>query len=142
MLYNDNEEVLCLKTLYEIIKNRRIELDISIRKASKLTGVSTSYLSNLEKGRDPRSGKYIKPTPETLEMISKGYNLDYNDLLVAAGVLKDDNEDVNSLTIEGFRDDLLKNLQNEGFYDESMSKDETDKLIKKIIHTLEIFKSN
>ena len=40
-------------------------------------GISYSYLSILEKGVDPRTGKASNPEPETLKIISETYNYPY-----------------------------------------------------------------
>lgn len=59
----------------------------SLRDASKRIGISHTYLDTIEKGFDKRSGSPVKPTPETLELISKAYNFPYNDLMSIAGYL-------------------------------------------------------
>jgi len=53
-------------------------------------GISYSYLSILEKGVDPRTGKDSNPKPETLKMISKAYDYPYEELMKAAGYLSED----------------------------------------------------
>ena len=59
----------------KILKNKRIELDLSLRDAADLVGVSHTYLSILEKAKDPRNNSPNVPKLETLKMISKAYNL-------------------------------------------------------------------
>lgn len=54
---------------------------MSIRKASEKIGISHTYLTALEKGVDTRGLPSVKPTPETLRLISNAYNLSY-DLLM------------------------------------------------------------
>ncbi|KKI91366.1 hypothetical protein WQ54_15190 [Bacillus sp. SA1-12] len=51
-------------------------------------GISHTYLDTIEKGFDKRSGKQVKPTPETLELISNAYKYPYEDLMVIAGYIK------------------------------------------------------
>jgi len=53
-------------------------------------GISYSYLSILEKGIDPRTGKDSNPKPDTLRLISKAYEYPYEELLKAAGYLNDE----------------------------------------------------
>jgi len=53
-------------------------------------GISYSYLSVLEKGIDPRSGKDPNPKPETLKIISRAYEYPYEELLKAAGYLTEE----------------------------------------------------
>lgn len=59
----------------------------SLREASKKIGISHTYLDTLEKGIDNRSGSEVKPTPETLKLISLAYDYNYIDLLIVAGYL-------------------------------------------------------
>ncbi|SHJ70784.1 helix-turn-helix domain-containing protein [Paramaledivibacter caminithermalis] len=71
--------------LGNILKNRRLELKLSLRKAAELIGISHNYLSIIEKAHDPRSNAPIKPTFETLKLISEAYEMNINKLLVLAG---------------------------------------------------------
>ncbi|SKC41190.1 helix-turn-helix domain-containing protein [Maledivibacter halophilus] len=71
--------------LGNIIKERRLELKFSLRKAAKLIGISHNYLSIIEKAHDPRSNSPIKPTFETLKLISEAYGINMNELLQLAG---------------------------------------------------------
>lgn len=71
--------------LGNIIKNRRLELKLSLRKAAELIGISHNYLSIIEKAHDPRSNAPIKPTFETLKLISEAYEININKLLELAG---------------------------------------------------------
>lgn len=58
----------------------------SLREMERLTGLSHTYLSSLEKGSDPRSGKERKPTPEALKQISDAFpEVSYMSLLAKAG---------------------------------------------------------
>jgi SOS-response transcriptional repressor LexA len=77
--------------LQEILIQKRKELNLSLREAGNLIGISHSYLSTLEKGVDPRTGAPIKPTPETLKLISKAYGINYHILMKAAGYLDETN---------------------------------------------------
>ena len=56
-------------------------MNLSIRAAAKKIGISYTYLDNLEKGVDRRSGVRNKPTPETLKLIAEAYHLNYTYLL-------------------------------------------------------------
>lgn len=73
----------------------------SLREASKRIGISHTYLDTIEKGYDKRSGKEVNPSPDTLRLISKAYSYPYKKLLILAGYIEDNNEDIpesNSLT--------------------------------------------
>ncbi len=49
--------------LSKILKDKRKELKLSLRKAAQLIGISHSYLSNLEKGIDPNTKTPINQPP-------------------------------------------------------------------------------
>jgi len=74
-----------LDNLGKILRTKRKELNLSLRKAAQLIGISNTYLGNLERGFDPRTNAPNKPTPETLKLISEAYKIDYNELMIAAG---------------------------------------------------------
>lgn len=65
----------------------------SLREASKRTGLSHTYLGIIEKGYDPRSGKPVKPTPETLKLLSEAYDYPYEKLMEIAGYLEGENRE-------------------------------------------------
>lgn len=74
--------------------------DEPLRTAAKRMNISYSYLSLLEKGIDKRTGKQVKPSPETLHQISKGYKYDYMNLIKIAGYLSE--EKYNQQLLEPF----------------------------------------
>ncbi len=67
----------------EIIKQYRNEHGYSLREFSKLSGVSNSYLSMLESGKHPRSGRPIVPTLTKLNQIADAMGLRIDDLISA-----------------------------------------------------------
>lgn len=79
-----------MSNLGELFREIRLSKKWSIRQAAKKMGISYSYLSILERGVDPRTGKDSNPKPETLRVISKAYNYPYEELMKAAGYLGDD----------------------------------------------------
>lgn len=61
-----------MKTLGQLIKEYREEHDnMSLRDFADKCGVSHAYIDKLEKGIDPRSGKPVVPTLDTVEKVSK-----------------------------------------------------------------------
>ncbi len=88
----------------------------SLREASKKIGISHTYLDTIEKGFDKRSKKPVKPSPDTLRMISKAYNYPYEELLKAAGYIdnstsnSNNNNDLPILTSKNERD-IAKKLE-------------------------------
>jgi SOS regulatory protein LexA len=63
----------------------------SLREASKLSGLSYSYISSLEKGEHPKTKANIQASPESLKALSKAYNYSYTDLMQAAGYIDTEN---------------------------------------------------
>lgn len=82
-----------MKKLGELIKELRG--NESLRDAGKRIGISHTYLNTVEAGFDRRSGKPVKPTPETLKLISHAYNYEYEELMKIAGYLDNDEDEVN-----------------------------------------------
>ena len=67
--------------LGKFIRKLRIQKDLSLRELAEQTGLSHSYLGNLENGYDPRSGKPLSPTIPTLEKLSAGLNVSLHKLI-------------------------------------------------------------
>ena len=67
----------------EYIKNYRG--DISLREVAKKCNISHTHLDSIEKGYDPRTGKPVSVTVETLKKIAKAMNMTINDLLIESG---------------------------------------------------------
>lgn len=59
---------------------------LSLREAAARIGISHTYLSALEKGFDPRSGKALIPSQRVLLQIANAYGLDQNRLLSSFSV--------------------------------------------------------
>lgn len=68
-----------MNRLGEFIRKSRGEM--SLRDFASLCDLSYTYIDNLEKGRDPRSGKPVSITMESLIKIAKGLNLELLDLV-------------------------------------------------------------
>ena len=67
----------------------------SLRKKKKKCGISHTHLDSIEKGIDPRSGKSVRVTIDTLEKIAKAMNMTINDLLINSGEVS--NESINEV---------------------------------------------
>ncbi len=68
-------------TLGELIKEYRTINKLSLRDFSKQCGLSHTYISALEKNIDPRTGKPIAPTLDTVKYVSKGINKPIEEIL-------------------------------------------------------------
>ena len=67
------------KTFEQILINERKKRKLSLREASAQIGICHTYLSALEKGRDPRTGTKLIPSQEVVLKICKAYELDLCD---------------------------------------------------------------
>lgn len=63
---------------------REVRGDRSLREVAKMCNISHTHLDSIEKGVDPRTGKRVRVTTETLYNIHKGLNLDYLNLAALA----------------------------------------------------------
>lgn len=87
-----------MKKLGNIIKEFRESNSYSLREFSKICGISHTYIDKLEKGVDPRSGKPVEPTLDTLEKIAQSMNMTLETLLSKIGKInikrtQSDNDD-------------------------------------------------
>jgi transcriptional regulator with XRE-family HTH domain len=71
----------------DFIKKKRKEMNLSLREFADKCDISHTYLNSLEKGIDPRSGKEISPTLDTVEKIAIGTNVPLADLLAIIGYI-------------------------------------------------------
>ncbi len=68
-----------MRTLANLLKERRKNLGITLRVVEKETGISNAYLSQVENGR------INQPTPKILRGLSEYYEISYQRLLELAG---------------------------------------------------------
>ncbi|OPX83415.1 MAG: helix-turn-helix protein [Pelotomaculum sp. PtaB.Bin104] len=81
-----------MKNIGEIIKAKRKEKKLSLRDFALLCDLSHTYIDCLEKGFDPRSGKPVSPTIDTLDKIANGLGMSLIELLNLAGLTQDNNQ--------------------------------------------------
>jgi HTH-type transcriptional regulator, competence development regulator len=62
----------------------------SLRTVAEQTGLSHSYIADIENGFRRGSKTPLNPTPETLKRLSAAYNYPYEKLLEKAGYLSDE----------------------------------------------------
>lgn len=67
--------------LGDLIKEYRLKNNLSLRDFAQKCGLSHTYISALEKNIDPRTGKPIAPTLDTVKYISKGMHLSIEEIL-------------------------------------------------------------
>ena len=68
-----------MNTLSKYLKEKRLDLGLTLRKVEELTGISNAYISQVE------HAKIIQPTPKILRKFSDCYELSYPRLLQMAG---------------------------------------------------------
>jgi transcriptional regulator with XRE-family HTH domain len=66
----------------------------SLRKVADESGLSHSYIRDLELGVNRKTNAPIRPTPDTLKKIAKVYDHPYGKLMIAAGYFDEDIEDI------------------------------------------------
>lgn len=93
-----------MENLQDFLIDKRNDLGLSLRNAAQLIGISHSYLSTLEKGIDPRNNTVVKPTPETLQLISKAYKISYEKLMSMAGYIAASEAPIRELSEKNERD--------------------------------------
>ncbi|WP_077623801.1 helix-turn-helix domain-containing protein [Sediminibacillus massiliensis] len=114
-----------MNDLYKLLKELRGKE--SLREASKRAGISHNYLSQLEKGIDPRTKKPIKPSPDTLKRLADAYNYSYNKLLSLAGYTEEAEQEKELET-------FIKDPELERWYRELPKSKEEDLRRLRIIH--------
>lgn len=62
--------------------------NMSLREFAEKCGISHTHLDSIEKGVDPRTGKPVSVTVETLKKIATAMNMSINDLLIQSGDVK------------------------------------------------------
>lgn len=77
-------------TLSEIITDYRRQHDLSQRQFAVQCDLSNGYISLLEKGINPKTGKPVTPTLVNLRKIAKGMHITIDDLLTMADDLEVD----------------------------------------------------
>jgi len=64
---------------------KKLRGNTSLREVQREAGVSHTYLSSLEKGKDPRSKNKILPSPDVLKKLAIYYEHPYLDLMIKTG---------------------------------------------------------
>lgn len=70
------------KSLGKLLKNRRLDLGLTLRTIEEATNISNAYLSMLE------NDKITKPSASTLHTLSEIYRIPLQNLLESAGIIK------------------------------------------------------
>jgi HTH-type transcriptional regulator, competence development regulator len=90
----------------------------SLREVSKISGLSHSYIRDIERGINRTTNLPIRPSAETLKRLSKAYDFPYEELLLHAGYIenpiKENTATYDEITESGLIEiDLQKILEGE-----------------------------
>lgn len=67
-------------TLGDIIKEYRVQNSVTMEYAASLCGITKGYVAMLERNVNPKTGRPVKPTIETILKVCNGLNLDVNEV--------------------------------------------------------------
>lgn len=88
--------------------------DTSLREFAKKCNISHTHLDSIEKGYDPRTGKPVSVTVETLKKIAKAMNMTINDLLIKSGDVQLNMEEEKKISNESFNEETKKYITDNG----------------------------
>lgn len=99
----------------EKIRQARKEKQLTQRELAKKSGLSPGFISMLEKGVNPSTGKPVNPSADTLFALAKGLDISYPELMVLAGYLSVEHVidgDIHPDILEDNIDSLAFSIQN------------------------------
>jgi|GEM_PF-2475024 len=96
------------------IEKKIKEMHISEREISSRCGISHSYINQIIKGVNPRTGKPISPTLSTFEKLSKGLDISADDLQKIARGYSEEEVFNKADDKSKFLEELEKNSTKEG----------------------------
>lgn len=76
-------------TLGDIIYRYRKENNFTMEYIAKVCGITKGYVAMLEKNVNPKTGRPVKPTVETISKVCRGLHMDINEVFA---LLDDDYE--------------------------------------------------
>lgn len=82
--------------------------DMSLRDFADKCEISHTHLDSIEKGIDPRTGKPVKVTVETLKKIANAMNMTINDLLIKSGDVKVEDLTFDNAATIGMNSEVVK----------------------------------
>src|SRR5690625_7281715 len=98
---------------------------MNIRQLKLYSGVSNSYLSQLE------NGKRGIPSPDIIKKISKGLKVDYNDLMIKAGYMKEKqitDKDIGLMSDEEIDEEIKEIMKEVDVWYKNEQEDKREKL--------------
>lgn len=89
----------------EILKKLRERANLTLRQVEEATSISNAYLSQLE------NGKIKKPSAQALYVLSKLYSTNIEELLIAAGMIKEDERVIPVQRMKPTLEERIENLE-------------------------------
>jgi transcriptional regulator with XRE-family HTH domain len=127
--------------LGEFLENLRGKM--SLRDAAQKSGLSHTYIRDLELGKNRKTKAPIRPSADTLKQLAKAYNHPSTDLLIKAGYLEANNQEMIGekeipknplITIKDFLQNKGENLEQFGFFNidewEDLTPDEVEEILE------------
>ena len=97
--------------LSEIVREYRSSHDMSMDALARFSGVSKGYISMIENEKNPKTGKPISPSIETLARLARGMGMELDDLIHQADdmvVSLEPENDPDSLNITTAEIEMIK----------------------------------
>lgn len=82
--------------------------DMSLRNFAEKCGISHTHLDSIEKGYDPRTGKPVSVSVDTLKKIANAMNMSVNDLLIESGDVKIEELNFDNAKLTNIDNDIVK----------------------------------
>lgn len=82
--------------------------DMSLREFAEKCDISHTHLDSIEKGVDPRTGKPVRVTVDTLKKIAKTMGMTINDLLIQSGDVKINDLQFDNAELIDIPSDIIK----------------------------------
>lgn len=83
-----------MSNLGDLLQTLRQNKSFSLREAADKTGLSHTYISDIEKGMRRGTRTPLHPSPDTLKRLADAYDYPYHKLLEAAGYLDENYEPI------------------------------------------------
>lgn len=106
--------------LGEVIRKYRIEHELSMAEFAKISGISKQYVSVLERGTHPTSGKEIAPSLEVIKKSAKAMGMSFDDLfdMLDGEVTLNASEESNTPIEEPFNASFLEKNKSQSAFEE------------------------
>ena len=95
---------MTVESLGTYLRDQRVAAELSLRQLAEQAGVSTPYLSQIERG-------LRRPSAEVLQALAKALRISAEQVYVQAGILNPDDDEVRSVELAVLGDPVLTERQ-------------------------------